>query len=95
MATGEDSILFQPVPIAQKVLCKIIRRKQSFGALYPQYELYLEGASGTRQFLLSARRKKKTRGATYLISLNRPDSGEFDDRIVGKVKYNLGSLTQN
>jgi hypothetical protein len=59
------------------------------GSVYPQYELYLEGTNGARFFLMSARRKKKARGATYLISLNRFDSGNFDERVVAKVKCNV------
>lgn len=87
-SSEDDSFLFQPVPLGQRIQCKIIRRKNSsIGSLYPQYELYLEGSNGSRFFLMSARRKKKTKGATYLISLNRFEDGEFDDRIVGKVKY--------
>jgi hypothetical protein len=87
LTPDDDSFLFQPVPLGQNIQCKVIRRKNSPNSIYPQYELFLEGSNGARFFPMSARRKKKARGATYLISLNRFDSGDFDERVVAKVKY--------
>lgn len=61
------------------------------GALYPQYDLFEESSDGSRMFLLAARRKKKTRGAQYLISRSRVESGptEFERGAVGKVRSNF------
>lgn len=93
--SGDDcSYIFQPTPIGNKIQCKVIRRHDYAESLHPVYELYLEGARGTKFHLLSARRKKKTKGSTYLISLAKFDSGRFDEQIVAKVKYCLITSTR-
>ena len=89
-----ESIMFQPSPLGHPpIRCRIVRRRTGAGSLYPEYELFLEGTSESRFFLFAARRRKNARGSTYAISMNRIDSGQFDERIVGKVKSNfLGTL---
>jgi hypothetical protein len=81
--------LFSPIPIGKKLLCKIIRKKNAgSGELNaPYYELYMEGTETTKTFLLSCRKKKKSKNAHYIISLNRFDSDNINTGIVGRVKY--------
>lgn len=86
LSDEDESFICQPVPLGQKVQCKVLRRQNVSGSVYPLYELYLEGGTGSRFFLLSARRKKGTRGATYAISLARHDSGKFEENVIAKVR---------
>lgn len=85
-ATDDESFIFQPVPLGHRVQCRVIRKRLQ-GALYPEYEVFLEGTRGGRYFLLSAKRRKRSTGATYVISLRPLEDDLFEDAIVAKVKY--------
>ena len=87
-ATDDESFIFQPVPLGHRVQCRVIRKRLQ-GALYPEYEVFLEGTRGGRYFLLSAKRRKHSTGATYVISLRPLEDELFEDAIVAKVKYSL------
>lgn len=87
-ATDEESFIFQPAPLGHRVQCRVIRKRLQ-GALYPEYEVFLEGTRGGRYFLLSAKRRKHSTGATYVISLRPLDDELFEEAIVAKVRYAL------
>ncbi len=61
---GADSFVFQPVPLGQKMQCKVVRRKADSPGASLHYDLFLEGSAGSALFLLSAIRcKRGTRSA--------------------------------
>ncbi|KAI8801650.1 protein king tubby 1 [Cladochytrium replicatum] len=79
-------------PIAQgpKVLCEIIRRKEGVDKLHPQYELFTEEPDGSRNFVLAARKRKKSKSSLYDISTaSINDEARFLENVVGKVKSNF------
>lgn len=54
--------------------------------LHPLYHLYLEQ---NNQFLLSARKRKKSKTSNYLISLDKGDMSRTSPNYVGKVRSNF------
>lgn len=66
------------------VQCRIVRDKSS--KLYPKYRLLLE--SGTH-FLLSARKRKKSKSSNYVLSFDEEDTARFSANFAGKVRANF------
>eukprot|EP00959_Pyramimonas_sp_CCMP1952_P098165 2052139-Pyramimonas_sp.AAC.1 len=68
----------QPGRANSPILCHIRRTKQG---MYPRYHLFLGGtaepdgdnASEGERFMLSARKRKKSKSSNYLISLDEED----------------------
>ena len=69
--------------------CQIVRSKNGFDKLYPCYEIYLEIPGKDPIFLMSARKRKKSKNANYIISTDRITSAKIKDDIVGKVRSNF------
>ncbi|KAI8903897.1 hypothetical protein DFJ77DRAFT_187609 [Powellomyces hirtus] len=76
--------------MGQKLLCRIIRRKDGVEKLYPRYELYIEDPDNSHVFLLSARKRKKSSSSYYVITTIR-FAGKADDKasVVAKVRSNF------
>ena len=66
------------------VQCRILRDKSS--KLYPKYQLLLE--SGT-SFLMSARKRKKSKSSNYILSFDEEDTARFSANFAGKVRANF------
>ncbi len=66
------------------VHCRIHRGKSS--KMYPKYQLVLE--SGT-QFLMSARKRKKSKSSNYILSFDQEDTARFSANFAGKVRANF------
>ena len=66
------------------VQCRIIRDKSS--KMYPKYQLVLE--SGAR-FLMSARKRKKSKSSNYVLSFDEEDTARFSANFAGKVRANF------
>lgn len=66
------------------VQCRIVRDKSS--KLYPRYQLLLE--SGT-SFLMSARKRKKSKSSNYILSFDENDTARFSANFAGKVRANF------
>ena len=70
--------LMDPGPKDGSILCHIRREKGKLG--YPYYAVYLEapgvgpGSAEGERFLLSARKRKKSKTSNYLISLDLEDT---------------------
>ncbi|RKP11832.1 C-terminal domain of brain tubby protein [Piptocephalis cylindrospora] len=86
----------RPVPIGDRVLCRIIRRKDGVRKLYPRYELYLEptrdeetGLMSGSVFLMSATKRRRTGPSHYTITLTRGQRVGGREDIVGKVRSNF------
>ncbi|TPX63290.1 hypothetical protein SpCBS45565_g06711 [Spizellomyces sp. 'palustris'] len=84
-----DSFVLKPIPMGQKLQCKIIRRKEGIDKLYPKYELYIEESEESQVFILSARKRKKSSSSHYIISTTRFPSKRDKDHIVGSVRSNF------
>mmetsp|Transcript_6545 Transcript_6545/g.22557 ORF Transcript_6545/g.22557 Transcript_6545/m.22557 type:complete len:306 (-) Transcript_6545:67-984(-) len=64
------SFLMQPGPKNGPVQCHIIRDKGGSTKLFPKYALYLSDGD---MFLLSARKRKKSKSSNYVISLDEEE----------------------
>jgi tubby-related protein 1 len=82
------------------VRCHIVRKPgKGFisGTAYPEYFLYLDGprdkpgnpTMDTTDFLLSARKRKKSKSSNYIISLSEDDLARQSDSFFGKVRSNF------
>eukprot|EP00658_Telonema_sp_P-2_P003898 TRINITY_DN11458_c0_g2_i1.p1 TRINITY_DN11458_c0_g2~~TRINITY_DN11458_c0_g2_i1.p1 ORF type:complete len:357 (-),score=84.16 TRINITY_DN11458_c0_g2_i1:436-1506(-) len=68
------------------VQCQIFRHKSGLFNSYPSYELYLK--DGMR-FMVAARKRKKTTGAYYIMSLSKDEISRHDKNFIGKVRSNF------
>jgi len=78
------SFLMMPGNTEFAVHCRIHRDKSS--KMYPKYQLMLE--AGT-QFLMSARKRKKSKSSNYVLSFDQEDTGRFSPNFAGKVRANF------
>ncbi|KAI9298886.1 brain tubby protein-like protein [Neoconidiobolus thromboides FSU 785] len=77
-------LVLQPVSQGEKMQCRIVRRREpGLGIIY---ELYKEESHLTSTFLLWAYRKRRSKGAYYVIGAKPYDMDNF---IVAKVKSNF------
>jgi len=81
-----------PLPGEGAIQCHIRREKGSMG--YPSYSLWLEGEGGPgsrdgARFLLSARKRKKSKTSNYLISLDEDDLTRQSGNYFGKLRSNF------
>jgi len=70
----------------QVMQCQIFRQKSSILNLYPEYRLHLKDGN---QFLLSARKRKKSKTANYVISLESDNMSRHSTTYMGKVRSNF------
>lgn len=83
--TDDRSFVGQPGPQqGTPVQCSIVRDKSS--KMYPKYTLMLDGEN---RFLLSARKRKKSRSSNYIISLDVADTSRHSPHFAGKVRSNF------
>lgn len=97
--TDRRAFLTKPGPRGGPVQCHIVRRKvksMGFGKGYPEYFLYLDGpdtAAGAPNddatFLLSARKRKKSKSSNYVISLDEDDLSRQSGNFFGKLRSNF------
>lgn len=85
--------LMEPGPLNGSILCHIRREKGKLG--YPYYALYLEapavqpGSSEGERFLLSARKRKKSKTSNYLMSIDLEDTHRQSGNYFGKLRSNF------
>ncbi|KAH3745181.1 tubby protein-like [Pelomyxa schiedti] len=75
---------FAHTPIS-RLQCKVQRIKKGLGA-YPCYLMFVQD---TNQFLLSARKRKRSKSSNYLISTDPADLARLSGKYVGKVRSNF------
>uniref|UniRef100_A0A287AZ63 TUB like protein 2 n=1 Tax=Sus scrofa TaxID=9823 RepID=A0A287AZ63_PIG len=88
---GEDmaAYVMRPALFGRMVQCLISRDRRGVDkGFFPFYYLYLEAADGQKHFLLSGRKRKRSKTPNYLISLDRTDLSRDGDNFVGKVRSN-------
>eukprot|EP00033_Pygsuia_biforma_P001870 GCRY01002090.1.p1 GENE.GCRY01002090.1~~GCRY01002090.1.p1 ORF type:complete len:390 (+),score=85.32 GCRY01002090.1:142-1311(+) len=83
-----ESFCTNPVPKSCGIVqCYIKRYKTTFSQKrYPQYDLVFEDGE---QFLLAARRRKKSKSSNYLISLDKTDMARHSAAFLGKLRANF------
>eukprot|EP01025_Chloroclados_australasicus_P004926 TRINITY_DN11354_c0_g1_i1.p1 TRINITY_DN11354_c0_g1~~TRINITY_DN11354_c0_g1_i1.p1 ORF type:complete len:508 (+),score=56.59 TRINITY_DN11354_c0_g1_i1:220-1743(+) len=79
------SFLMAPAPKGTMVQCYIVRERSYNGGL-PRYVLYLEDGG---RFLLAARKRRASKTANYLISLDEQDMDRQSGTFFGKVRANF------
>ncbi|KAJ7313936.1 hypothetical protein JRQ81_005756 [Phrynocephalus forsythii] len=85
-----ESFVLNPAPQGHTIQCRITRdRKGVDKAIYPFYYLHLEMENGKKRFLMSGRKRKKSKTSNYLISLDPIDLSRDGDNFIGKVRSNV------
>uniref|UniRef100_A0A8D0HGA9 Tubby-like protein n=1 Tax=Sphenodon punctatus TaxID=8508 RepID=A0A8D0HGA9_SPHPU len=84
-----EEFVLRPAPQGTAVQCRITRdRKGMEKGIFPFYYLHLE-KDGTKIFLMSGRKRKKSKTSNYLISLDPIDLSRDGDSFIGKVRSNV------
>ncbi|XP_071483484.1 tubby-related protein 3-like [Diadema antillarum] len=85
-----DRFVLAPAPQGQPVRCRITRDKKGVDrSVYPTYYLHMERDDGRKQFLLAARRRKKSKTSNYLMSTDPTDLSRDGESFVGKLRANF------
>ncbi|XP_011909574.1 PREDICTED: tubby-related protein 3 isoform X1 [Cercocebus atys] len=85
-----EDFVYSPAPQGVTVRCRIIRDKKGMDrGLFPTYYMYLEKEENQKIFLLAARKRKKSKTANYLISIDPVDLSREGESYVGKLRSNL------
>ena len=98
-ASDKRVFLMQPGPGDAPVQCHIVRRVNKGylpGSNYPEYFLYLDGPgakpgdpTNEAKFLLSARKRKKSKSSNYVISLDEEDMARQSGNFFAKLRSNF------
>lgn len=87
-AAGDDQLrrlLSGPGPRGGKVRC-YIRRDKGLRGKFPTYHLFMEEGDA---FLLSARRRKRSKSSNYLVSTDPEDLARDSESYFGKARSNF------
>lgn len=81
----------KPAPDGTTIKCRVQREKRGVErSMFPSYFLYLEReAPNKRLFMLSARKRKKSRSSNYLISTDPKDLSRNGKNFIGKLRANF------
>lgn len=85
--SASKKFCLRSVPEGAVAQCHVTRDK---GGLFGGYPSYAVRASDGGTFLMSARRRKKSKTANYLISIDEKDTSKDSPAIVGKVRADDG-----
>ncbi|XP_070583176.1 tubby-related protein 2 isoform X2 [Erythrolamprus reginae] len=85
-----EAFVLQPAPQGHTIQCRITRdRKGMDKGIFPFYYLHLEMENGKKRFLMSGRKRKKSKTSNYLISLDPIDLSRDGENFIGKVRSNM------
>lgn len=85
-----DRFVLAPAPQGGSVRCRITRDKKGVDrSVYPTYYLHMERDDGRKQFLLAARRRKKSKTSNYLMTTDPTDLSRDGENFVGKLRANF------
>ncbi|EMP41575.1 Tubby protein like protein [Chelonia mydas] len=85
-----EGFVLRPAPPGVTVRCRISRDRQGVDkGVFPFYYLHLERDDERKLFLMSGRKRKKSKTSNYLISLDPIDLSRDGDGFMGKVRSNL------
>ncbi|XP_077773234.1 tubby-related protein 2 isoform X4 [Podarcis muralis] len=85
-----EEFVLKPAPQGSTIQCRITRdRKGMDKGIFPFYYLHLEMENGKKRFIMSGRKRKKSKTSNYLISLDPIDLSRDGDNYIGKVRSNV------
>ncbi|XP_062994789.1 tubby-related protein 2 [Elgaria multicarinata webbii] len=85
-----EAFVLKAAPQGSTIQCRITRdRKGMDKGIFPFYYLHLEMENGKKRFLMSGRKRKKSKTSNYLISLDPIDLSRDGDNFIGKVRSNV------
>uniref|UniRef100_A0A8C4QLY0 Zmp:0000000711 n=1 Tax=Eptatretus burgeri TaxID=7764 RepID=A0A8C4QLY0_EPTBU len=85
-----DEFALRPAPQGVTIMCRIIRDKKGMDrGMYPTYFMHMERQDGRKIFLLSGRKRKRSKTSNYLIATDPVDLSRDGDSFVGKLRSNL------
>nr|XP_060636461.1 tubby-related protein 3-like isoform X1 [Anolis sagrei ordinatus] len=85
-----EEFVLKPAPKGSIIQCRITRdRKGMDKGIFPFYYLHHELENGKKHFLMSGRKRKKSKTSNYLISLDPIDLSRDGDNFIGKVRSNV------
>nr|XP_020855262.1 LOW QUALITY PROTEIN: tubby-related protein 1 [Phascolarctos cinereus] len=80
--------VLRPAPQGRTVRCRVTRDKKGMDrGLYPSYYLHLD--SDRKVFLLAGRKRKRSKTANYLISVDPTNLSRAGEDFIGKLRSNL------
>ncbi|XP_051852637.1 tubby-related protein 1 [Antechinus flavipes] len=80
--------VLRPAPQGRTVRCRVTRDKKGMDrGLYPSYYLHLD--SDRKVFLLAGRKRKRSKTANYLISVDPTNLSRTGEDFIGKLRSNL------
>ncbi|KAJ3100671.1 hypothetical protein HDU97_002014 [Phlyctochytrium planicorne] len=89
-ALVKSPALFKRIPPGHILQCKLIRRGNMLERAFPTFVLYNEA---DHQFLLAARKRKKSVTAQYVISMSEDDLSKDSVHCLGFLKANFAKNT--
>ncbi|KAM6452464.1 tubby-related protein 2 isoform 3-T3 [Liasis olivaceus] len=85
-----EAFVLLPAPQGNTIQCRITRdRKGMDKGIFPFYYLHLEMENAKKRFLMSGRKRKKSKTSNYLISLDPIDLSRGGENFIGKVRSNM------
>ncbi|XP_077169187.1 tubby-related protein 2 isoform X2 [Paroedura picta] len=85
-----EAFVMKPCPQGSMIQCRITRNRKGMDkGIFPFYYLHLEMENGKKRFLMSGRKRKKSKTSNYLISLDPIDLSRGGDNYIGKVRSNV------
>ncbi|XP_061448155.1 tubby-related protein 2 isoform X2 [Rhineura floridana] len=85
-----EAFVLKSAPQGSTIQCRITRdRKGMDKGIFPFYYLHLEMENGRKRFIMSGRKRKKSKTSNYLISLDPIDLSRDGENYIGKVRSNV------
>ncbi|OAD73645.1 tubby transcription factor, C-terminal [Phycomyces blakesleeanus NRRL 1555(-)] len=94
-----NQLTFRPAALNTRLTCRICRYRDGLDKLSPQYQLFLENVdTGEMQYVLTARKKRKTQTSYYTITgdyldVSTSEVGVPKSVVLGKVRSNFLGTT--
>ncbi|XP_057712367.1 tubby-related protein 3 isoform X3 [Corythoichthys intestinalis] len=85
-----EEFVLLPAPRGTTVRCRITRDNKGMDRnFYPTYYMHMEKEDGKKVFLLAGRKRKYSKTAHYLISVDPTDLSREGESFIGKLRSNL------
>ncbi|XP_077565399.1 tubby-related protein 3 isoform X3 [Stigmatopora nigra] len=85
-----EEFVMLPAPCSATVRCRITRDNKGMDRnFYPTYYMHMEKEDSKKVFLLAGRKRKYSKTAHYLISVDPTDLSREGESFIGKLRSNL------
>ncbi|XP_077449421.1 tubby-related protein 3 isoform X2 [Stigmatopora argus] len=85
-----EEFVLLPAPCSSTVRCRITRDNKGMDRnFYPTYYMHMEKEDSKKVFLLAGRKRKYSKTAHYLISVDPTDLSREGESFIGKLRSNL------